>query len=180
MKNSLTPKDLALAIGVSESSLRRWIDSGAIDTFRTMGGHRRIPLEAGLRFVRVSGATVLRPDLLGITAFDVRDREGVNEQFYEALRDGNEAKASDVTLSLFTAGESLAGIFDGPVRSAMHRIGELWQHDRRGILEEHRATSLCLRVLHQLRYSLAAVPADAPLALGMLPQAYTTRAGGVC
>ena len=62
----LTPKDLADAIGASESSLRRWVDSGRVKMSRTAGGHRRIPLAEAIRFIRETHATVVRPDLLGL------------------------------------------------------------------------------------------------------------------
>src|SRR5215211_2356769 len=64
----LTPKDLADAIGASESSLRRWVDSGRVKMSRTAGGHRRIPLAEAIRFIRETHATVVRPDLLGLGA----------------------------------------------------------------------------------------------------------------
>ena len=65
-KTLLTPKELAEVIGASESSLRRWVDAGSIRMSRTTGGHRRIPVAEAIRFIRESGATVVRPDLLGL------------------------------------------------------------------------------------------------------------------
>ena len=66
MKSLLSPRDLADAIGVSESSLKRWADAGKIQVSRTDGGHRRIPLAEAVRFIRATGAQVVRPDILGI------------------------------------------------------------------------------------------------------------------
>src|SRR3954469_4133419 len=70
MEKLLTTNDVAMAIGASESSLRRWTNSGAIRTHRTVGGHRRIPLSEAIRFIRETGATVVRPDLLGFPGAD--------------------------------------------------------------------------------------------------------------
>jgi MerR family transcriptional regulator, light-induced transcriptional regulator len=172
MKQALTPKDLAAAIGVSESSLRRWIDFGAIQTYRTVGGHRRIPLAEGLRFVRQTGSTVVRPEALGLPSAD-----GVgpspDDALFQALQDGDSARAYAIVMGLFVGGEPIASICDGPIRSAMHRVGELWQHDRRGILQEHRATSICIGLLHQLRQSLVLPAANAPLAIGGAPEGDT-------
>ena len=67
-KPLLTPKELADAIGASESSLRRWVDSGQINMSRTAGGHRRIPLAEAIQFIRGIGATVVRPEMLGLAA----------------------------------------------------------------------------------------------------------------
>lgn len=38
-----SPKQAAQALGVSESSIKRWCDLGAVPVLRTAGGHRRIP-----------------------------------------------------------------------------------------------------------------------------------------
>ena len=66
MKRLLSPKELADAIGVSESSLKRWADAGRLQVARTEGGHRRIPIAEAVRFIRDTGAVVVRPDLLGL------------------------------------------------------------------------------------------------------------------
>ena len=62
----VTPRQLAEAIGVSESSLKRWSDAGKIEVSRTEGGHRRIAIGEAVRFIRASRAPVVRPDLLGL------------------------------------------------------------------------------------------------------------------
>ena len=66
MKQSLSPRELGQAIGVSESSLKRWADEGRIKFARTTGGHRRIVLTEAVRFIRQAGMPVLRPHLLGL------------------------------------------------------------------------------------------------------------------
>ena len=60
-KSLLTPKELAEAIGASESSIRRWVDTGDIRVARTAGGHRRITLSEAIRFIRQIEAPVVRP-----------------------------------------------------------------------------------------------------------------------
>ena len=52
----LSPKQVARALGVSESSLKRWCDKGLIPTERTAGGHRRLPLAGVLDFLVRSDA----------------------------------------------------------------------------------------------------------------------------
>ena len=53
----LTPHDLAEALGVSESSLKRWIDAGRIRASRTEGGHRRVALDDALAFIQIGRAS---------------------------------------------------------------------------------------------------------------------------
>ena len=66
LSESLSPKDFAGALGVSESSVKRWVDDGKIRALKTPGGHRRIAVHDALYFVRQTGADVARPELLGL------------------------------------------------------------------------------------------------------------------
>src|SRR3954453_15398204 len=70
MSTFLSPKTLAQAIGVSESSLKRWADEGLLDVVRTAGAHRRIDLREAIRYIRAAGHPILRPDLLGVPGLD--------------------------------------------------------------------------------------------------------------
>ena len=173
-KSLFTPKELADAIGASESSVRRWVDNGQIPMSRTAGGHRRIPLANAIQFIRETGAMVVRPELLGLgelslsggAALDLPDER----QFFEALIAGERRVARGLILSWYLGGKSLPALFDGPVAQAMHRVGELWKHTERGILVEHRATEICVGAIAELRGFLPAVGKSAPLALGGSPQ----------
>jgi excisionase family DNA binding protein len=174
MKPFLSPRQLAKAIGLSESSLKRWADDGRIAAVRTGGGHRRIARPEAIRFIRDSRLTVVRPDLLGLPEADVvlpeqGSEDALAEALFRALLHGDRDRAFGLLQSAFLAGRPLAWIFDGPVRSAMHRIGEIWQHRRDGIAVEHRATDLCIQAAMQLRLSLPAEDAMAPVAVGGAP-----------
>ena len=61
-------------------------------------------------------------------------------------------------------------ICDGPIRSAMRRIGEMWPGDKRAIFIEHRATSICIDALNRLQSSFP-VPRDGcEVAIGGAPE----------
>lgn len=170
----LTPKNLAEAIGVSESSLRRWVDSGDIRMSRTVGGHRRIPLPEAIQFIRKIGANVVRPDLLGLQAPSGLEAGHLpelpdDEKLFEVLRAGQRQAARGLLLSWYLEGRAMPALFDGPVRGAMHRLGELWHHDRRGILIEHEATEICIEAIASMRTLLPVPDERAPLALGGAP-----------
>ncbi len=173
MQKLLTTKDLALAIGVSESSLRRWTNSGAIATSRTPGGHRRIPLSEAIRFIRDTHATILKPEILGLADVALESDPGHGAQaaqsLYAALADGDAERARGQIVSLYLGGTSVAGLCDGPICLAMQRIGELWHQDCQGILVEHRATDVCIGAISAIRQMLPETPKDAPLAMGATP-----------
>lgn len=172
MKAVLSPKELAEAIGLSESSLKRWADDGLIKVSRTAGGHRRIPVAEAIRFIRASRSPLVRPELLGLDdvppAALALAGEDIGEQLFEFLQAGDARKSRGLLLSLYLAGHSAADICDGPLRQAMTRLGELWKHDCAGIYEEHRATDICLQALNQLRMMVPQA-ADGPVALGGAP-----------
>ncbi len=168
----LSPRELADALGVSESSLKRWVDAGKITAARTEGGHRRISLPEAVRFIRETGAPLARPELLDmpeVAAIQQRPASARgSDGFRHYLIEGDAAGARGWLLSRYLSGSSVAELSDGPVRDAMHRIGDLWQHNPEGVFIEHRATDACLQALAHLR-SMFEPPARAPLALGGAP-----------
>src|SRR4029078_11688215 len=48
--------------------------------------------------------------------------------------------------------------------------GQLWEHDPRGIMVEHRATGICAETISELRGLLPVGDEHAPLAIGGAPQ----------
>jgi hypothetical protein len=176
----VSPRDIAKAIGASESSLRRWIDSGDIRISRTAGGHRRVPLRDAVQFIRKIGAVVVRPEALHLPALEAAEGSADTsaagrsdeDALFTALTEGQRELANGLMLTWYLRGRALHELFDGPVRSAMQRVGELWKHEDRGILVEHRATEICLGMVAHAR-SLLPVPAEAPstpLAIGAAPE----------
>jgi excisionase family DNA binding protein len=170
MSTALSPKALGEAIGVSESSIKRWVDEGRIAAFRTAGGHRRIRVSEALRAVREGGYPVLRPELLGLPKLRQADAgeplDLLDATLADALMDGRGEEVRATLFGAWLAGASVAELLDGPVAAAMRKIGALWRHDAEGILVEHRATDLCEQTLHIWRGMLPPPPADAPVAVG--------------
>jgi MerR family transcriptional regulator, light-induced transcriptional regulator len=176
-RDLLTPKEFALAIGTSESSIRRWVDSGAVRLSRTVGGHRRIPLTEAIRFIRERKVVVVRPEILGWPDLAPKPspsapwtprRDG--EQLHEAMELGNGRQVHALVLGWYLGGRSLAEVCDGPLRSAMHAMGELWRHCEGGILVEHRATEWCAQAIAQVRSMMPSPSQEAPVAIGGTPE----------
>ena len=171
MRQSLTPRQLARALGVSESSMKRWVDEGRVQAARTAGGHRRIPLPEALRFVRASSLPLVEPDALGLpelatVSFGETDRLAeATQQLLASLSEGDSRRSLALVLGLYLNGESVASIVDGPVRVVMEDIGQRWQHSPEGLLVEHRATDIVNQSMNQIR-SLFAAPVGAMVAVG--------------
>ncbi|MEO0963699.1 MAG: B12-binding domain-containing protein [Planctomycetota bacterium] len=181
MRNVLSPKEVALAIGVSESSLKRWADAGRIRVRRTAGGHRRIAIQEAIRFARENGFPVVRPDLLdlpevGLTKRPNAELASLSDVFYEKLNEGSAEEVRAMLLELYLSGRPLSEVFDGPIRAAMERIGEEWRHGESGIYVEHRATDICIQAVTMVRGLISGdsnagpdADQDRPVAIGGSP-----------
>jgi excisionase family DNA binding protein len=168
VRDLLSPKELALALGVSESSMKRWVDDGRIVAGRTAGGHRRIRVTDAIRFVREAGATVVHPEMLGLPDLNEEDVQVATDdasRLEAYLMEGKADEARGLVMSMYLAGRSVADICDGPIQTAMEHIGAIWQHNEEGIFIEHRASEICIQVLNQLRFVLE-IPQPALAAVG--------------
>lgn len=168
-KSGLSPRELALAIGASESSVKRWADDGHIGIAKTAGGHRRIPIADAIRFIRERHLAIERPEILGLgelqAAPEAQRAASPADQLRAFLVDGKAAEARGLILSWYLAGQSIATIGDEHLRPAFETIGSLWLDSSDGIFVEHRATEIGLAALHQLN-ALLPVPTSGPVALG--------------
>jgi len=169
-KTFLTSRELGMILGVSESSVKRWVDQGLVPASRTAGGHRRISLADAVSYVRENRVPVLNAGMLGFTEAetlrpDLLDEVQLEERLYHALERGDAVTAYAMIHGPFLAGRPLTWIFDNPVRRCMHRLGELWRIRSDGIMIEHRATDICVQAVMRLR-SILELPQNTPVALG--------------
>lgn len=155
-------------MGVSESSIKRWVDDGSLRSARTVGGHRRIARADAIRFVRERHATLAHPEALGLVELAEVGTPALTAGgpvLTDLLIRGADRQVRALLIAWYLAGESLAAIVDQPLRVALEHVGTLWTHDRAGIFVEHRAIQICIRALTELR-ELLPVDANAPVAVG--------------
>jgi len=165
----LSPKQVALALGVSEASLKRWCDSGLLSSTRTAGGHRRITRGSVMKFLREREQPAVRPELLGLptaTGHGAWTTARVLDEVHTDLEAGNEARLRLAVFNFYLARHSVSEICDTLLAPAFHRIGSSWEHGKTEIFQERRACEVCTRVLHDLRTCLPALMSAAPMALG--------------
>ncbi len=170
MKQLLSPKQVARAIGVSESSLKRWCDQGLVPTERTAGGHRRICVGDVVQLIRQGDQTVLRPELLGLppgTRTGAHNRQRSIETLVDALIAGDAELTRRLVFNNFLGGGTIAELADELFAPAMHRIGDCWKCGDLEVYQEHRACEMLARILHELRTILP--QAKGLVALGGTP-----------
>jgi len=158
---------------VSESTLKRWVDSGQLRAEKTAGGHRKIAVADALAFMRAHGHPAPSAEALGLLA-EATQPGATDVTSPDALADlllqGETTVARTVLLNEFTRGRDLADMLDRLVAPTMVRIGTLWADGTINVYQEHLATQRVWRILLELRGLLAAAPADAPLAVGGAPE----------
>lgn len=157
MSELLSPKQVARVIGVSESSLKRWVDQGLIQAVRTAGGHRKLPLEDVMRFMRERDHRPVHPELLTIPATSPQSELGLRrgkDLLLDALLAGNEVLARQIVFDLYLAKHGIAAICDHVIATAFHSIGEKWSCQEVDVYQERRGCEIALRVIHELRRSL--------------------------
>jgi excisionase family DNA binding protein len=172
VKELLSPRQVARAIGVSEASLKRWCDQGLLPATRTAGGHRRLTPAGVLEFLRQTGRELVRPEVLGLpTATGRTDRaiHRVVPPMVAALLAGDEGSVRRLLFNLFLGGHSLVDIGDRVLAVAFDEIGRKWEADEIEIYCERRACEVCVRVLQDFRSALPPPPAGAPVAIGGTP-----------
>lgn len=154
MRELLSPKQVARAIGVSESSLKRWCDQGLLATVRTAGGHRRLALSEVLRFVRDHDHKLVAPEALGLHPSSQHSERGIERgrsQLVEALLAGDEGLCRQIVMDLFLARHSLATICDQVIAAAFRDIGDKWECHEAEVYQDRRGCEIAVRMLHELR-----------------------------
>lgn len=166
LRETISPKQFAKALGVSESSVKRWCDHGALEAGRTPGGHRRISLRAAIEFARQSGRPIVSPDMLGMPkSNNVAELPELRPFLIRALLEGKEPPVRDMLLEVFVNHSSFVTVIDDLLHPAMRAIGDGCLDGSIKFYEERRACSLILGVLAELRSKLSSV-ADHPRACG--------------
>ena len=159
MKQLLSPKQVARAIGVSESSLKRWCDQGLLETVRTAGGHRKLPIQDVIRFLRERQHAIVCPEVLGLPVRSPQSEIGLargRAMLTEALLEGNEREARQIVFDLYFAKHSISVLCDEVICGAFREIGERWACDSADVFQERRSCEFAQRILYELRRSLPA------------------------
>jgi excisionase family DNA binding protein len=154
MDDQITPKQVAQAIGVSESSIKRWCDSGALKFHKTAGGHRRIRIADVLTFCRENGFNMQHPELLRLPSNTGHKTLGIRraqDLLVAALLAGEVEEAYRILADLYLAGTQVPVLCDQVLAPAFHQIGDKWVAGMIGIYEERRACEITVRIVSKLK-----------------------------
>lgn len=181
---NFTPKQVAEALQVSESSVKRWCDAGLITASRTGGGHRRIPLNDLMQYLAASERPLLNPHLLGLqenplllqrqqpsTARSVPRHDTFETRtqmaFRVALARGDEQECRNILQNELFKSEAVTASTEHLIAHSMICFGEMWETNELDPYQERRGCEICLRLIHELqnRFDVG----NGPLAIGGSP-----------
>jgi excisionase family DNA binding protein len=167
----LSTTDVARVLGVSVTTVKRWVDQGVLPAQRTAGGHRKLLLADVLRLAREQNLPCLDPSqLTGPAASPGAQPRELQRPLRQALLDGDEAAARSLLHNAFRSGTPLEVLADTVIAPVFAQLGHDWETGRIEVLHEHRATQICAAALYGLKPLLAPVRAGAPRAVGGAPE----------
>ena len=169
-----SPAQLAPIIGVSESTIKRWVDAGHLRGETTPGGHRKIALAHLVAFLRSRGRPVPSLEALGLLAEQQptkpKGSPATPESLAGLLMGGDAGVARTLVFEQFRGGRAVDDLLDRFVAPAMAWLGQQWADGKIDVYQEHAATLRAWSILVELRGFLPAPPDKAPLALGGSPE----------
>ncbi len=166
---------VARALGLSVSTVKRWVDDEVLPALKTAGGHRKLLLADVLELAR--RGDLPHADLSYLTGKGAGRRKRVPhapgdfaDRLHRCLRAGDAEQARALIYGAFRQGISIEELADQGVGPAMERIGREWEKGRIDVMAEHRASQICAAVLYELKALLEKrAPAKRPRAIGGAP-----------
>ncbi|QDV63716.1 helix-turn-helix domain-containing protein [Crateriforma conspicua] len=172
-----SPKQIAQAMQVSESSVKRWCDRGLIPTIRTVGGHRRITLDALQHFLASQNRSLSQPEVLGLPVLPPNRRtqignasDPLQQEFRDSLAAGDERRCRDLLARRIDAGMTRSEAAENLITDAMHGFGRAWECNQLDVYQERRGCDIAMRLIYDLRSQMPDPPAGAPVAIGGSPE----------
>ena len=164
---------VAAALGVSSTTVKRWVDEGVLPAQRTAGGHRRILVADVLRAAHAGNFPRLDVSRLGLPRRGEpfpRPQE-LAEQLLVALKERDGSLARLLMHEAYRSGLAVEDLADAVIAPVMARIGHEWQEGSLDVLHEHRASQTCSSALYALNAELEQrAKAGSPVAVGGGPE----------
>ncbi len=164
---------VATALGVSVTTVKRWVDDGVLPAHKTPGGHRKLLLADVLHIVREGNFPHLELGRLDLPcpAMAQAQPQALCGHLLAALKSGEASVARLLLQEASDAGVPLETLADAIVAPAMAHLGHEWERGRIDALHEHRGTLICVAALYALKPVLEENSGgDHPRALGGGPE----------
>jgi excisionase family DNA binding protein len=159
----------AEALGVSVSTVKRWVDGGVLPAHRTAGGHRKLLRSEVLALARQGELPYGDLAALGGVAFrdPAAELESIGTALYDALLRGHGGEVNAIIRRAYSSGIAIETLADRVIAPVMAKVGHGWETEHLDVWHEHRATQLCAGALYDLKEKLEArAERNRPVAVG--------------
>jgi excisionase family DNA binding protein len=160
----------AEALGVSVSTVKRWVDEGVLPAHRTAGGHRKLLRSEVLALARQG--ELPRKDLAGLVlpAKQRINLETLPPVLSAALLQGDAAQVRSLIRRAYRSGAPVETLADRVIAPVMQTVGHEWEGERIDVWHEHRASQLCASAIQELLPQLETrAERGRPVAVGGAP-----------
>lgn len=150
MDNLYSSKQVADIIGVNESTVKRWADSGSLKCFRTPGGHRKFR-KSDIREFTSKFSFTFKDNTLGThNRKPEYDFARLKNTMLKKLLSDNDNDLYEYMNALLESGLPMLDLYDNVTAPAMSDIGEQWECKRIGIEDEHLASAKLTKAVIRL------------------------------
>lgn len=164
---------VADALGVSVTTVKRWVDEGILPAHRTAGGHRKLLMADVLRAVRDGnfpqadlGKLIVRPPSRLPT-----EPSAILSQLIEAFRAFDVDLIRSTIFGAYQSGHTIEVLADQILSPALREVGHAWQKGQLDVSHEHRITQACVASLYELRSVIRTnAERERPVAIGGAPE----------
>ncbi len=161
MNTILSSKQVAEILGVNESSVKRWADSGMLSCYKTPGGHRKFKKDDLLLFSS-KYSFELKSDINNNSSeknhLNNFNFKITNDLLFKKLMVGSEDDLTDFLYSLHLSGISVIDIYDNVIAKIMFDIGDKWKRKELTVDQEHIATNKIIKSIIRLHDKIASEP----------------------
>lgn len=170
----LKTRQVAAALGVSVSTVKRWVDAGLLGGTRTVGKHRLVRLREAIRFAQEQGLPLSGFAQVSATKLTaLQDLDAVRDRLIDAVWCGDERIVKEILRTVVRSGMGVVTLADRLIRPVMEYIGHGWATGELDVFQEHQATQMIQSALSDLLERVAPSQSEAgsrPIALGATPE----------
>jgi excisionase family DNA binding protein len=169
----LSTAQVAAALGVGVSTVKRWVEDGILPATKTAGGHRKLLVADVLEVARRSNLPV--HDLARLTGSvagsRLPDPAVVWKDLYRALVQGDAGVVRALVHGAYRNGLPVERLADEVIAPAMQQIGDDWEKGKIDVMHEHRASQQCASAVYELKEMLESrSKRQRPVAVGGAPE----------
>jgi methanogenic corrinoid protein MtbC1 len=133
-----TPPQLALIFEVNETTIKRWVWSGKIQSSQTSGGHYRVSTDQLGDFLKKYPKISKNSYVLKRLSTEKEQKMKEWEKYYELILSNKHEEAFRLLRFLYISGNSITEIIDNYFVPVLWKIGFEYNQKNISIYEEHR------------------------------------------